>query len=76
MDEIFEKIKTIVADKIKGQQITPESDLSSLGLDSLDKAELLINIEDEFHIEFTEEEMTKIKTVNDLLTLIHQKTGK
>ncbi len=76
MDEIYEKIKKIVASKVKATDVDPSADLSSLGLDSLDKAEIMINIEDEFGIEFTEDEMVKIKTINDLLGIIHTKTGK
>ncbi|MCI2069209.1 MAG: phosphopantetheine-binding protein [Bacilli bacterium] len=74
MSDTLERISKVVAEKVKGQNVTPESDLASLGLDSLDKAEILINLEDEFKIEFTEEEMTKIKTVNDLAQMIEQKT--
>jgi acyl carrier protein len=73
MDETYEKIKAIVSSKIKDQAVTPESDLSALGLDSLDKAEIMINIEDQFGIEFTEDEMTKIKTVKDLIDIINKK---
>jgi acyl carrier protein len=76
MDETYERVKKIVANKIKGQDIPLDADLSSLGLDSLDKAEIMINIEDEFSIEFTEDEMGKIKTINDLLTVIKSKTNK
>lgn len=76
MDEIYEKIKKIVASKVKTNDVNPKADLSSLGLDSLDKAEIMINIEDEFHIEFTEDEMAKIKTIYDLLTIIRTKVGK
>jgi len=76
MDEIYEKIKKIVASKVKTNDVDPKADLSSLGLDSLDKAEIMINIEDEFGIEFSEDEMTKIKTIDDLLSVIRTKAGK
>ena len=45
-----------------------------MGLDSLDKAEIMINIEDEFGIEFEEEEMLHVVTVKDLQELIEKKT--
>lgn len=76
MDETLERVSKIVEQKIKGKTVTPESNLSELGLDSLDKAEILIKIEDEFGIEFSEEEMGKVKTVNDLLSIIKTKTAK
>jgi acyl carrier protein len=76
MDETLEKVKKIVAAKVKNQDVPLDADLSTLGLDSLDKAEIMINIEGEFGIEFTEDEMAKIKTVNDLLTIINGKLKK
>jgi len=74
MDEIYSKLEAIVSKKIKNQEIKPENDLTSLGLDSLDKAEIMINIEDEFGIEFDEDEMLQVKTVADLQNLIAKKT--
>ena len=74
MDEIYSKLEAIVSKKIKNQEIKPENDLTSLGLDSLDKAEIMINIEDEFGIEFDEDEMLQVKTVADLQNLIAAKT--
>lgn len=73
---IEKEVEQIVSSKIKGQNITPESELSSLGLDSLDKAEILIDIEDKFNIEFSDDEMLSVKTVKDLLDLIAKKTSK
>ena len=55
MNEIYEKLSKIVGKKIKGQNVDENSSLTDLGLDSLDKAEIMINIEDEFGIEFEEE---------------------
>jgi len=76
MDEIYDRVKKIVASKIKAEDVDPKADLSSLGLDSLDKAEIMINIEDEFGIEFSEDEMGKIKTIDDLLAVIRSKSAK
>lgn len=76
MDEIYDRVKKIVASKVKAEDVDPKADLSSLGLDSLDKAEIMINIEDEFGIEFTEDEMGKIKTIDDLLAVIRSKSVK
>ncbi len=76
MDYTLDRVSKIVEQKIKGKNVTPDSNLSDLGLDSLDKAEILIKIEDEFGIEFTEEEMSEVKTVNDLLAIINKKQAK
>ena len=46
MNEIYEKLSKIVGKKIKGQNVDENSSLTDLGLDSLDKAEIMINIEE------------------------------
>ena len=74
MNEIYEKLSKIVGKKIKCQNVDENSSLTDLGLDSLDKAEIMINIEDEFGIEFEEEEMLHVVTVKDLQELIEKKT--
>jgi len=76
MDEIYDKLKSIVSKKIKDIDLNPQDELTSLGLDSLDKAEIMINIEDEFGIEFDEEEMTDVKTIEDLHKLVAKKISK
>lgn len=79
MDEIYSKLKELVSKQIKKRSfdidsLTPETDLDSLGLDSLDKAELIINIEEEFSLpEVSQDEMMEIKTVKDVKDLIEAK---
>ncbi len=79
MDEIYSKLKTMLSKQVKKRSfdidsLTPETDLDSLGLDSLDKAELIINIEDEFNLpEVSQDEMMEIKTVKDVKDLIERK---
>jgi acyl carrier protein len=79
MDEIYSKLKELVSKQIKKRSfdidsLTPETNLDSLGLDSLDKAELIINIEEEFSLpEVSQDEMMEIKTVKDVKDLIEAK---
>lgn len=79
MDEIYTKLKALLKKQVKKRSfdidsLTPETDLDTLGLDSLDKAELIINIEDEFELpEVSQEEMMDIKTVEDVKKLIERK---
>ena len=73
MNETYEKLSAIVSKKIKTTNVPLESSLTDLGLDSLDKAEIMIEIEDAFGFEFDEEEMFDVKTVQDLLNLINKK---
>lgn len=67
------KLQEIVKKKLKNKEIRPEDSLKSLGLDSLDKADIMIRIEDEFNIEFTEDEMSSIDTVAKLIDTIESK---
>lgn len=55
--------------------INEETKLSDIrGWDDLDTAELSISLEDEFDIEFTEEEYDSIKSVGNIIKLIENKT--
>ena len=65
--DVTAKLQEIVKKKLKNKEIRPEDSLKSLGLDSLDKADIMIRIEDEFNIEFTEDEMSSIDTVAKLI---------
>ncbi|CDD23428.1 acyl carrier protein 2 [Firmicutes bacterium CAG:345] len=71
--DVTAKLQEIVKKKLKNKEIRPEDSLKSLGLDSLDKADIMIRIEDEFNIEFTEDEMSSIDTVAKLIDTIESK---
>ncbi len=76
--DIYAKLKEMIGDKLRKNvdidSITPDTELEDLGLDSLDTAELLINIETEFDLpEITQEEMLGIETVKDVKELIERK---
>lgn len=67
---MFEKVKKILAEQlmIEEDTITMESDMvSDLGADSLDLVQLLIIMEKEYKITFTDEEIKSIKTVADVV---------
>lgn len=70
---VLEKVLILIAD-LKGEEddsITVESQLTELNLDSLDIAELIMNIEDEFSI--TVDERDALKTVGDVVAFIESK---
>ncbi len=69
--DTMEKIKKLFIDKIdlKEESLKPEASLDSLGLDSLDKAEFLFSLEEEFHIKIDERSKT-ISTIQDAVNLI------
>ena len=57
----------------KGKEVTLESNVKELGLDSLDIVDLLMDMEEKYDIEFENEEMTDLITVNDVVKAIEAK---
>ena len=54
-------------------EITPDSTFESLGIDSLDTVEMLMDLEDELNVELEIEE--KISTIGELVAFIEAKIG-
>ena len=74
--EILEKIRDIIADKLDADagEVTTESRFQEdLGADSLDVVELIMGLEDEFGIEISDEEAEGIRTVGDAVKFISDK---
>ncbi len=69
---VLEKIKEMLADKlgISADEITAESNFTELGLDSLDIAEMLMNIEAEFGV--TVEADASLTTVGAIVAKIEE----
>ena len=70
----LERIRELVHEiaGVPGEQVTPESTVDSLNLDSLDVTELILSVEDEFGIIVDDE--SSIHSVGDLLSML-QKTA-
>ncbi|MFA7289201.1 MAG: acyl carrier protein [Melioribacteraceae bacterium] len=74
--DIGKKVCNILIDKLglDEREILPQSSLSAdLGMDSLDAVEILMDMEREFNISITDEEVETIKTVDDIISLIEEK---
>ena len=70
---VLEKVKAILAEQfdVEEDKITADTDLQEdLGADSLDVVDLLMNIDDEFGVEVPDEDVEKVKTVEDLVAYI------
>lgn len=76
MNEVIKKVETIMAKKLKVDSIDASKELRELGLDSLDIVELLLELEDTFGVQFTSEELKKLKKVEDLYAAILAKIKK
>ncbi len=71
----FDKIREIIAEQlgIDADSITMDSSfVDDLGADSLDIVSLIMALEEEFDIEFAEEDAEKIKTVGDAVNYISE----
>ena len=74
--DIAEGLREIMAARLglPAEQLVPEARLvEDLGLDSLDAVELAISVERKFDIEVPEEELTKLKTVADMVALVQNR---
>ncbi|MCD6254297.1 MAG: acyl carrier protein [Thermotogae bacterium] len=77
-EEIFEKVRTLVAEKlgVDEDEVELESSLEEdLGADSLDLVDLTMAIEDEFGVRVEDEELEKIKTVEDIVKRLSKELG-
>ncbi|MEQ0488429.1 phosphopantetheine-binding protein [Anaerococcus murdochii] len=50
-----------------------ESKISDMDIDSIDLVDFIMVIEEEFDIEFTDEELDEIETLSDIVSLIESK---
>lgn len=55
------------------EALTPETKLLSLGIDSLDLVEIVMDVEEKYGIEFTNEELNTFVTVGDFIKAIDKK---
>ena len=75
MATIQDKAKAFIATKlnVSESEVTPEKHLfNDLGADSLDVVELLMILEREFNVKFSENDTANVKTVDDLYAMIEK----
>ncbi len=75
-EELMERIKEIIADKlgVDIDEVTDDADLiDDLDADSLDLVDLAMAIEDEFGVTIADEELEKIRTVRDIFRELYEK---
>ncbi len=75
-EEIFKKITDVIVSKleVKAEDVKMESEFSNdLGVDSLDRVELVMALEDEFEVEILDSDAEKFQKVADVVAFIESK---
>lgn len=71
--QVLEIVRKIIKERKRIDCIELDTRLDSLNFDSLDIVEISLELEDEFHIDFTSEEITSLVTIGDLVKIIERK---
>jgi acyl carrier protein len=74
MAEVLDRVKKIIVDRldVDAEEVTLEASFKDdLGADSLDVVELVMELEDEFDMEISDEDAEKISTVGDAVNYIN-----
>ena len=75
-ETMLEEIKKVIVDALNVDEelIKPEAKLTEdLGIDSIAAVELAVELESEFDLEITDEELAKLTTVQDIIDIINAK---
>ena len=69
---MYEKLVKYAAKQLEldESEITPDSTFESLGIDSLDIVELIMDLEEEFDLQIPDEDLPKVSTVQDIVDYI------
>ena len=74
-EEVFEKVKAIIVEQLGVAETAVEMEASfidDLGADSLDIAELVMALEEEFDLEIPDSDAEKVVTVGDVVDYIKE----
>ncbi len=68
----LDRVKALFAEHlgVKADEVTPESTVVSLGGDSLDQAELMFGVEDEFDLEISDADAEGLTTVAQVVSYV------
>ncbi|MGG3451366.1 MULTISPECIES: acyl carrier protein [Bacillaceae] len=76
MADVLERVTKIIVDRLGVEESQVNLDAKfkeDLGADSLDVVELVMELEDEFDVEISDDDAEKITTVGDAVTYINSK---
>lgn len=78
MATVLERVTKVIVDRlgVDESEVKPEASFrEDLGADSLDVVELVMELEDEFDLEISDEDAEKIETVGNAVSYIEEKTA-
>ena len=73
-ESVQERVLRVIAIKqrIPPESITPDSTFQELGIDSLDRLNLLFDLEGEFDVQIDDEEAKKVTNMREMIAGIQQ----
>ncbi|MBZ0326590.1 MAG: acyl carrier protein [Altibacter sp.] len=79
-ERIYEKllpiIQTYLPEDVSKEAVNRESDLTrELNINSAHLVDIVLDVEDQFDIEFANEDMEQLRTLNDAIGIIMRKVG-
>jgi acyl carrier protein len=71
---IEEKVKEMIgrAAGLPAAKIAPEAKLADLDMESLEKLECVLSLEDALHVEIKEDDLWRLKTVQDVIDAVRR----
>ena len=72
----FDRVRKVLVDKLEvtEEEVTAEASvMDDLGADSLDVVEIVMQLEEEFEVEISDEEAEGLKTVQQIINYIDDK---
>jgi acyl carrier protein len=72
--DTFSRLKALLENRgIKTGQLTENSTLKDIGIDSLDLVEVLLELEKELNVTFSDDELLGVRSVSDVVNLVVKK---
>lgn len=79
-EEIFKTLRDTMQDStqetIDPAAVTEQSEITSLGFDSLSLLDLIYDVQQAFELDFEAEQLTSVKTVGDLVSFLEEQLAK
>ena len=73
----FETVQKLIVDKfgVTKEDVTPQMTFDDLGADSLDVVEVVMEVEDQFGIEFEDDRIESLNNIQDAVAYIDELKG-